>query len=52
MTEAVLHRPTGAPIRFSDRADIEQVLERAGSSHFGVRSLIRELVQSRLFREK
>jgi hypothetical protein len=43
---------TGAPIRFSDRADIEKVLERAASTHFGVRSLVHEVVQSRLFQTK
>jgi hypothetical protein len=43
---------TGAAIRFSDRPEIEAVLERASSSHWGVRSLIQELVQSRLFRDK
>ncbi len=40
---------TGAPVRFSDRAQVEQILERASSSHLGVRSLVRELVQSQLF---
>jgi hypothetical protein len=43
---------TGAPARFSDRSEIEHVLQRAGSSHFGVRSLMCELVQSELFRNK
>ncbi len=43
---------TGAPIRFSDRVDIERVLERAAASGYGVASLVRELVQSELFREK
>jgi hypothetical protein len=43
---------TGAPILFSDRAQIEQVLERASSSHYGVRSLILALVQSELFLNK
>jgi hypothetical protein len=43
---------TGAPIHFADRAEIEQILERASSSHYGVRSLIRELVQSDLFLNK
>ncbi|HEX7862038.1 MAG TPA: DUF1592 domain-containing protein [Verrucomicrobiae bacterium] len=43
---------TGAPIRFSDRGEIEQVLERAASSHYGVRSIIHELVQSDLFLKK
>lgn len=43
---------TGAPIRFSDRAEIEGVLERASSSHYGVRSLVHEIVQSKLFLDK
>jgi hypothetical protein len=40
---------TGAPVGFSDRAEIEHILDRASSSHFGVRSLVHELVQSKLF---
>jgi hypothetical protein len=43
---------TGAPVRFADREEIEQVLNRASSSHYGVRSLVHELVQSELFRRK
>ncbi|MBI4660940.1 MAG: DUF1592 domain-containing protein [Verrucomicrobia bacterium] len=43
---------TGAPVRFSDREQIESILQRASSSHYGVRSLIHELVQSELFRSK
>jgi len=43
---------TGAPIHFADREPIEQILEHASSSHYGVRSLIHELVQSELFLSK
>lgn len=43
---------TGAAVGFADRAQVEAVLERASSSHFGVRSLVHELVQSDLFRNK
>ena len=43
---------TGAPIHFSDRAPIEQILDRAKASHYGVRSLVHELVQSELFLNK
>jgi mono/diheme cytochrome c family protein len=43
---------TGAPIRFGDRPEIEAILERASSSHFGVKSLVTEIVQSQLFRRK
>ena len=43
---------TGAPIRFADRNEIEKALQRASSSHYGVRSLVHEVVQSDLFRSK
>lgn len=43
---------TGAQVRFSDRAPIEEILQRAASSHYGVRSLVHELVQSELFLNK
>ncbi|MCX6955309.1 MAG: DUF1592 domain-containing protein [Verrucomicrobia bacterium] len=43
---------TGAPVRFSDRAQIEKILQRSAASHYGVRTLIHELVQSDLFLNK
>jgi hypothetical protein len=43
---------TGAPVRFADRAPIERILDRASSSHYGVRSLVHEVVGSELFRHK
>lgn len=43
---------TGAPLRFSDRAVIEQILQQAKPTQFGMRSLIHGVVQSSLFREK
>ncbi len=43
---------TGAPVRFSDRAAIEAILARARSGGYGVRSLLHEVVQSGLFRQK
>ena len=43
---------TGAPVRFADRGQIDEILQRASSSHYGVRSLVHELVQSELFRNK
>lgn len=43
---------TGSGVRFSDREQIETILDRAASSQFGVRSLIHELVQSQLFLNK
>ena len=43
---------TGATIHFADRPRIEHILDRASSSHYGVRTLIEELVQSEMFLEK
>ncbi|MGH7946114.1 MAG: DUF1588 domain-containing protein, partial [Opitutaceae bacterium] len=43
---------TGAPVRFSDRMLIERILQGASSSHYGVKSLVHEIVQSPLFQQK
>ncbi|MCC6234416.1 MAG: DUF1592 domain-containing protein [Verrucomicrobiales bacterium] len=43
---------TGAPIGFGDRRELEALLDRAASSHYGVRTLIQELVRSDLFQRK
>jgi hypothetical protein len=43
---------TGAPVRFSDREEIERILDAAKESHYGVRSIVLAIVQSDLFRNK
>jgi hypothetical protein len=43
---------TGAPVGFADRAQIEQILDRAKASQYGARSIIHALVQSELFLNK
>lgn len=43
---------TGAPVRFSDRPAVEQILERTRDDAHGTRSLIHAIVQSELFRNK
>ena len=43
---------TSAPIRFSDREQIERILQRTKPGDYGVRSIVRELVQSDLFQTK
>ena len=52
----LLHRfivyATGAPVSFSDRSEVEAMLDGAQADDYGVRTLIRELVQSELFRRK
>jgi hypothetical protein len=39
-------------VRFSDREQIERILERTKASQHGVRSIVHELVQSELFLTK
>jgi len=43
---------TGAPERFADREAVEKILQHAAAKHFGVRTLVHELVQSELFQNK
>jgi len=43
---------TGAPVRFSDRPMIEKIIEDTKRGHYGVRTLIHQVVQSDLFRQK
>jgi hypothetical protein len=43
---------TGAPLRFSDRAAIEKILDEAKGTQYGVRTIVRAIVQSELFRNK
>ncbi len=43
---------TGAPVRFGDRPALEKILDNASATDYGVRTLIREIVQSNLFRSK
>lgn len=43
---------TGAPISFADRPMIEQILQRARPSQYGVRTLLHEIVQSPIFLNK
>jgi hypothetical protein len=43
---------TGAPIRFSDRPQVAQILARSKPEGYGVRTLIHEIVRSDLFLNK
>jgi hypothetical protein len=43
---------TGAPERFSDRAAIERIVQAAKARDYGVRTIVHEIVQSELFRNK
>ena len=43
---------TGAPVRFTDRDELEQILQRARARHYGVRTLVEEIVRSEMFQTK
>lgn len=43
---------TGAPVRFSDRDEVEQILDRVRDKGYGFRTIIHEVIQSDLFRNK
>jgi len=43
---------TGAPVRFTDRPELERILQRARARHYGVRTLVEEIVRSELFQNK
>jgi mono/diheme cytochrome c family protein len=43
---------TGAEVGFADRAAVDEILDRSRSSNFGLRTILHEVVQSKLFLEK
>ncbi len=43
---------TGAPVRFSDRATLERILEKTRASGYGIRNLLIEIIQSDQFLNK
>jgi Protein of unknown function (DUF1592)/Protein of unknown function (DUF1588)/Protein of unknown function (DUF1585)/Protein of unknown function (DUF1587)/Protein of unknown function (DUF1595)/Planctomycete cytochrome C len=43
---------TGEPVGFGDRDQVERILDRTARTGFGIRSLIREIIQSELFLHK
>jgi hypothetical protein len=43
---------TGAPVRFSERDDVEQILRRSSPHQYGLRTIVHEIVQSDLFQMK
>ncbi|MCY2976694.1 MAG: DUF1592 domain-containing protein [Planctomycetota bacterium] len=43
---------TGAPLSFADRPEVEAIVRRASAHHYGLRSLIHEVIQSSLFLNK
>ncbi len=52
LTKQFMIYATGAPVRFSDRAEIEKIVTATKPSGYGVRQLVHGIVQSELFRSK
>jgi hypothetical protein len=40
---------TGAPVSFADRREVERILDRSEAAHYGVRTLLMEVILSQLF---
>jgi hypothetical protein len=52
LAEQLVIYATAAPVRFTDRPEIEKILSRAKPSGYGLRSLVHAIVQSELFLNK
>ncbi len=52
LAEQLLVYSTGAGIEFADRKAIDQILSASEPTHYGVRTLIHEVIQSEVFHRK
>lgn len=52
LTEKLLIYATGRGLRYSDRALVKDIVAKIRTKNYGVRSLIHEVVQSRMFLDK
>ncbi len=52
IAEKLIVYGTGSPIRPADRAIVAAIVERSRTNNYGLRTLIQEIVQSDLFRNK
>lgn len=52
LTEKLLIYSTGRGLRFTDRAAVKEIVARSRAKNYGFRSLIHEIVQSPMFRNK
>jgi len=52
LVEQLVVYSTGAPVGFSDRDEVDAILEKTKESEYGVRSIIHAIVQSPLFLRK
>ena len=52
ITEKRIAHLTGAQIQFADREVVESIVQRAASNDYGLRTLVHEVIQSRVFTHK
>lgn len=52
MVKQLITYATGAPVGFGDRAEVERILTASANDGYRMRTLIQELTQSKLFRNK
>ena len=52
VAEKLVVYSTGSPIQFADTEEVNAIVKRASAKKHGLRTLIHEVVQSRLFRSK
>ncbi len=52
LLEKLLIYATGASIEFADRREIDRIVEQSGEGGYGLRDLIHQAVQSKIFRSK
>jgi hypothetical protein len=52
LTEKLVTYATGAAVRTGDQPEIEAIVRRIGDRDYGMRTLVHEVVQSKLFRNK
>lgn len=49
VTEKIIAHLTGAQIQFADHEVVESIVQRAASNDYGLRTLVQEVIQSRVF---
>jgi mono/diheme cytochrome c family protein len=52
LVERLILYSTGARVSFADRPQVDAILNRTRESHFGLRSLIHEVINTQLFKRK
>jgi hypothetical protein len=52
MVKQLITYATGAPVRFSDREQIEKIVQLTSARQFGLRTIVHGIVQSDLFQMK